>query len=201
MLLDRAVTATAAVSAATAVSATAAVSAASAAPSVAPCATPSRRETRSLRAPNRPLSRAEAAESRASKLYESGYWCAESVFKTVNEIAGQPLPPTATRVASGFCEGFGGSRCTCGALAGAVMSVGLLSGREGPDDAWEPSYDAAGELRRRFEADQDATTCDEIVARIGDMDLPARWAHCAGLVGRNARWVVEIAERQDWLEG
>jgi C_GCAxxG_C_C family probable redox protein len=143
--------------------------------------------------------RAERAELRAATLYASGYWCAESVVKTVNEIAGQPLPAQVMRMASGFCEGLGGSRCTCGALAGAVMAAGLLGGREGPDDAWEPSYDAAGELRRRFVADQDASACDEIVARIGDMDSPERWAHCAELVGRSARWVVEIAETEGWL--
>jgi C_GCAxxG_C_C family probable redox protein len=146
-----------------------------------------------------PLARAERAELRATTLYESGYWCAESVVKTVNEIAGQPLPAQVMRMASGFCEGIGGSRCTCGALAGAVMAAGLLGGREGPDDAWEPSYDAAGELRRRFVADQNATDCGEVVTRIGDMDSPERWAHCAELVGRSARWVVEIAETEGWL--
>lgn len=133
-------------------------------------------------------------------LYESGYWCAESVVKTVNEVAGHPFPPEVMRLASGFCEGFGGSRCTCGALAGAVMASGMLAGRDGPDDDWRPSYDAAAELRRRFVAEQDATTCDEIVARIGGMHLPQRWTHCAELVGICTRWVVEIAEQQEWLE-
>jgi C_GCAxxG_C_C family probable redox protein len=140
--------------------------------------------------------RAERAELRASTLYESGYWCAESVVKTVNEIAGEPMPAEVMRLASGFCEGFGGSRCTCGALAGSVMAIGMLSGRVGPDDDWRPSYDAAGELQQRFVADQNATTCDEIVARIGGMHLPQRWAHCAELVGRCTRWVIEIAETE-----
>lgn len=146
------------------------------------------------------LARSESVELRAASLYESGYWCAESVLKAVNESAGYPMPPEITRIASGFCEGFGGSRCTCGALAGAVMAVGLLSGRRGPDDPWEPSYDAAGELRRRFIDDQSAATCEEIVQQLGGMHLPQRWAHCTQLVGRSARWVVEIAEEQEWLE-
>jgi C_GCAxxG_C_C family probable redox protein len=158
-----------------------------------------RLEPRSLVGLEAPLGRPERAELRAATLYASGYWCAEAVVTTVNEIAGQPLPPQAMRMASGFCEGFGGSRCTCGALAGAVMAAGLLGGREGPQDAWEPSYDAAGELRRRFIADQDASACGEVVARIGDMDSPERWAHCTELVGKSARWVVEIAEIEGWL--
>ena len=80
------------------------------------------------------------------------------------------------------------------------MASGMLAGRDGPDDDWRPSYDAAAELRRRFVAEQDATTCDEIVARIGGMHLPQRWTHCAELVGICTRWVVEIAEQQEWLE-
>lgn len=103
-------------------------------------------------------------------------------------------------MASGFCEGLGGSRCICGALAGGVMAVGLLAGRAEPDDEWEPSYDAAAELRRRWVEDQDAQSCDEVVERIGGMHLPQRWAHCTVLVGTTARWVVQIAEEQGWLD-
>ena len=142
---------------------------------------------------------AEQAEFSAASLYEAGYWCGEAVLKTVKDMSGEPMPADVTRLASGFCEGFGGSRCTCGALAGSVMAAGLLTGRRGPQDAWEPVYDFAGELRRRFVAEQGADTCNAIVTRVGDMGDPARWAYCALLVGRCARWVVEIAEERGAL--
>ena len=137
---------------------------------------------------------AREVEFAASGYYETGYWCGESVLKAVNEALGTPMPPDAYRMASGFCEGLGGSRCICGALAGGVMATGLFAGRVTPSDAWEPSYEAAAELRRRWVADQQAETCDEVVARFGGMGRPERWAHCALLVGRTARWVVEMAE-------
>lgn len=140
------------------------------------------------------LSLAERTELAATSYYERRYWCGESVLKAVNESLGYPMPADVSRLASGFCEGLGGSRCMCGALAGGVMACGLLAGRTSPSDAWEPSYDAAGELRRRWVADQQAESCDEVVARIGDMDAPERWAHCAELVGRTARWVIEVLE-------
>lgn len=146
------------------------------------------------------LSRAEEAEFLAASYYEAGYWCGESVVKAVNEVLGHPMPPDVFRMASGFCEGLGGSRCMCGALAGGVMASGLMRGRTRPEDPWEPSYDAAAELRRRWMDDQGAETCDEVVTRIGGMHLPERWAHCAQLVGRSARWVLEIAEDQGWLD-
>jgi len=144
------------------------------------------------------LPRAQQAEAAAGALYERGYHCSEAVVKAINDLAGHPLPPEVMRLASGFCAGIGGSRCTCGALAGAVMAVGLLSGRSGPNDPWEPAYDGAAELRRRFVQDQGAQSCDEVVGRIGDMQMPERWAHCTLLVGRCARWVVEIAEECGW---
>ena len=146
-----------------------------------------------------PITVAEQAELSAASLYQAGYWCGEAVLKTINDLAPEPLSGDVARLASGFCEGFGGSRCTCGALAGAVMAAGLLTGRSGPQDAWEPVYDFSGELHRRFVADQDAEGCDAIVTRVGDMDDPERWAHCTLLVGSCARWVVEIAEERGRL--
>ena len=82
--------------------------------------------------PHEPMTLADRAELSASTFYETGYWCGESVLKTINELAPDPLAGDVTRLASGFCEGFGGSRCTCGALAGSVMAAGLLTGRRGP---------------------------------------------------------------------
>ncbi|MCL4079420.1 C-GCAxxG-C-C family protein [Coriobacteriia bacterium Es71-Z0120] len=136
-----------------------------------------------------PASRAEIA---AASYYQNGLWCGESVVKAVNEALGSPMPEGVHRMASGFCEGLGGSRCICGALAGAVMASGIVLGRSGPADAWEPSYEAAAELRRRWVERERAETCHEVAERHGGMDAPARWAHCAELVGTTARWVVEL---------
>lgn len=147
-----------------------------------------------------PPSRADEAEWRAAEYYERGYHCGESVLKAVLELTNQPdLPPDVVRLASGFCEGLGGSRCICGALAGGVMALGMLAGRRESSEPWEPSYYAAAELRKRWVEDQSAESCDEVVRRIGGMHLPERWAHCTMLVGRTARWVIEIAERDGLL--
>lgn len=143
--------------------------------------------------------RADQAELLAAQYYEAGYHCGESVVKAVNEVAGNPMPDDVFRLASGFCEGISGSRCTCGALAGGVMAIGLLGGRTSPDDAWEAPWDATTELRRDFIEDQGTTLCDPIAERMGGMRHPQRWAHCTDLVGRTAGWVVLIAEENGWL--
>ena len=130
----------------------------------------------------------------AQGYYASGFHCGESVVRAINEVAEPGLPPDVMRLASGFCAGVGGSGCICGALAGGVMALGLVLGRTSTEDPWQPSYYGAAELRRRWIEDQSAETCDEVVSRIGDMDAPERWVHCAHLVGSTARWVVEIAD-------
>lgn len=145
-----------------------------------------------------PASRAEAA---AADYYQSGLWCGESVVKAVNEALGMPMPDGVHRMASGFCEGLGGSRCICGALAGAVMASGIVLGRIAASDAWEPSYDAAAEIRRRWVAFEQATTCHEVAERHGGMSAPARWAHCAELVGLAARWAIEVAAEVELAKG
>lgn len=139
---------------------------------------------------------ADRAEWTAAAYYQSGLWCGESVVKAVNEALGMPMPEGIHRMASGFCEGLGGSRCICGALAGAVMASGIVLGRERAEDAWEPSYEAAAELRRRWIEFEGAETCDEVARRHGGMSAPQRWAHCAELVGLAARWVIEIVRER-----
>jgi C_GCAxxG_C_C family probable redox protein len=159
----------------------------------------SRTRTRALQ-PSPLLTRAEQAELDASAYYEVGYHCGEAVVRAVHKAVGaSEFSEEVMRLASGFCEGLGGSRCVCGALAGGVMACGLIAGRNGPDEPWEPSYYATAELRRRWIEDQDAETCDEVVSRIGGMHLPERWAHCTLLVGRTARWVVEVTEEAGCL--
>jgi C_GCAxxG_C_C family probable redox protein len=142
---------------------------------------------------------ADRVETRAAELYARRFWCGESVLKAVDEGLGEPMPLEFVRLASGFCAGFGGSRTTCGALAGAVMAAGLIAGRQDATEPWEPIWEFAGELQRRFVSDQGTEECGVIVARIGEMGDPARWRHCEALTGRCARWVIEIAENRGLL--
>lgn len=141
------------------------------------------------------------SEWAAAAYYQSGLWCGEAVLKAVNEALGTPMPEGVHRLASGFCEGLGGSRCICGALAGAVMACGIVLGRCHAGDPWEPSYDAAAELRRRWTEFERAHTCAEVAARHGGMGSPQRWAHCAELVGLAARWAIEVVREHETSAG
>ena len=57
----------------------------------------------------------------------------EAVFTVINSgLSGKLDPRLTVRLASGFPEGIGGSGCTCGALTGGILSLGLFLGRSSP---------------------------------------------------------------------
>jgi len=57
--------------------------------------------------------------------------CSEAVLSVLNwSLSGDLEPELAVRLTSGLPEGLGGSGCTCGALTGGIISLGLFLGRD-----------------------------------------------------------------------
>jgi len=78
----------------------------------------------------------EAVRQRARKNYSRGYNCAECVTEAVFTLMDTGMPVAVKKVATGFGGGIGLFGDTCGALAGAVMAVSAVHGREDlPDGA------------------------------------------------------------------
>ena len=154
---------------------------------------------RSSELPEFSSERAARAAANAVDLYDEGYFCGEAVLKVVNSLAPEPLPASLMRLGTGFCEGMGGAGCTCGALAGGVMAIGLFAGRESVTDAWEPSFFPAGALHDRFRTAFKAGCCRTIVRPFGGMEGEGRHEHCAVVTGTATGWVIEIAEQHGWL--
>jgi C_GCAxxG_C_C family probable redox protein len=73
----------------------------------------------------------EEIKQRARKNYSRGYNCAECVFEAVLELADTGLPKEVQRLATGLGGGIGVFGGTCGAITGAVLSVGAFYGRKG----------------------------------------------------------------------
>jgi C_GCAxxG_C_C family probable redox protein len=136
----------------------------------------------------------------AAELYDRGVFCAEAVLQVVNARAPHPMPDDVVRLGTGFCGGMGGAGCSCGALAGGVMAVGLLAGRNSLDEPWEPSYYPAHELHDRFRRTFGATCCRTIVRPLGGLDGEGRHDYCVGVTGAAAGFVIELAEREGWLD-
>ncbi len=89
---------------------------------------------------------------RARKNFSKGFNCTECVMEAVLEHADTGLPKESLKMATGFGGGVGLYGDTCGAVSGAVMSVGAIHGRsslpEG-DDRKAVAKDAARQLYGR----------------------------------------------------
>ena len=73
-------------------------------------------------------------------------------------------------IATAFGGGIGGTGSVCGALAGAVMAIGLRHGRRDPGERDAKAYALTQELRRRFEAAMGHAHCRDLTG----MDLSTR---------------------------
>lgn len=72
----------------------------------------------------------ENVRKSAEAYYRNGdFYCSEAVVKSVIEALEIEAPADVIKMASGFPVGMGGMGCTCGALTGGIMVLGLVYGR------------------------------------------------------------------------
>ena len=97
----------------------------------------------------------------AGELFESGWYCAESVLLSIAEASGEQshLIP---RISTGLCGGVSRTCDTCGAVTGGVLGIGILLGRTSPDAEVEACYAAVQEFKKNFEAGYGSVNCEVI---------------------------------------
>lgn len=140
---------------------------------------------------------AEVARQKAEELYRSGqFLCSEAVFLVANEYLGCPLPDDTVRLASGFPVGMGMAGCTCGALAGGVMALGLKYGRTEPGMTTPGMFEAAKELHDRFKARRRSVCCRVLTRRL-ELGSPEHMAQCVAITGEVTADVIELLARED----
>lgn len=108
------------------------------------------------------------AGARAVNIFEArGYCCAEAVIAMMNEGFGGGLPPElAAQLGSGFCHGMGGAGCTCGALGGAEIALGLFLGPRQAHGMKSKAFEkVAKEMHDRFKERFSATCCRVLLKR------------------------------------
>ena len=104
----------------------------------------------------------DRAARKNKELWESGYYCAESVLLALAEEQGiqSGLIP---RIATGFCSGVARSCGTCGAVSGAIMGLSLFNGRSLPDESVEEIYTIVRELMGVFAEKFGSINCQELI--------------------------------------
>jgi len=104
----------------------------------------------------------DEAARMSGEFFQSGYYCAESVLMAVAVHRGEhsDLIP---RIATGFCGGMSRTNGTCGAVSGAIMSLGLALGRNSADESVDKVYAATRELLDRFGRTFGSTNCRQLL--------------------------------------
>jgi C_GCAxxG_C_C family probable redox protein len=99
----------------------------------------------------------------AREHFVSGFYCAESVLLAVAEAKGiqSDLIP---KIATGFCSGMARTGGQCGALSGAILSLGMLHGRSAPGASLDGIYARVKKLREAFRTQFGGTGCSELLA-------------------------------------
>jgi C_GCAxxG_C_C family probable redox protein len=102
------------------------------------------------------------AAERSTALFGSGFYCAESVLLAIAESQGLS-DPAVPKIATGFCGRVSRSSGMCGALAGGIMAIGLLTGRSAPDESRDRCYALSHNLVGRFRERYGTTQCTELL--------------------------------------
>jgi len=105
---------------------------------------------------------AEAVAKRSQGLFDSGMYCAESVLQAVAEAYGM-MDPLIPKIATGFCGGISRTSGICGALAGGIMALGLLTGRSSPQDSKDCCYALTHNFVHRFRERFGSTQCTDLL--------------------------------------
>jgi C_GCAxxG_C_C family probable redox protein len=133
----------------------------------------------------------------AEEYYRSGqFYCSEAIVKTINDAFGLGYPERVIRVASGFPIGIGGAGCSCGAVIGGVMAIGMVFGRDKPGD---PSIDRclglARELHNLF-AQRHGCLCCRTLTRGMVLKSPEHMQQCIAFTGEVAEETAKIILRE-----
>lgn len=138
----------------------------------------------------------EAYRRKAEELYRSGqFLCSEAVFLVANEFLGRPVPEEMVRLASGFPVGIGGAGCTCGALSGGVMALGIKYGRSEAGAKTPGMFEAARELHDRFR-ERRGSTCCRVLIKPFEFGSPDHLKQCVAITGEVAADVIDLLSRR-----
>jgi C_GCAxxG_C_C family probable redox protein len=144
----------------------------------------------------------ESAIRRSKELFESGYFCAESVLMAIAESRGVSCK-LIPRIATGFCSGLARTGALCGAIGGAILALGMAAGRDSADESVDPTYDLVRQVLDGFESRFRSTTCMgltgcDLGTDEGQRRFRERSQHetCTEVVGAATRLALEAIERR-----
>jgi C_GCAxxG_C_C family probable redox protein len=136
------------------------------------------------------------ARNAAGGYFRQGYNCAEAVLRAFIDLLPVKFGPEVARLASVFGGGMGRSGCSCGALAGSQLVLGMLAGRDNLERKLDDTYQLAGELHDRF-SEKFGGTCCRVLNPTGDFQSQEHLRACLKITGGAAMLLAEFLIEKD----
>lgn len=139
----------------------------------------------------------EKIKRQAEDYYRNGdFFCSEAIVKTIRDEFDLPVPDNVIAMASGFPVGMGGSGCTCGAVVGGIMALGLVFGRTEPKDTKvTKAMELAKELHDTFKK-QHRSLCCRVLTKDMELGSPVHMQQCIAFTGEVAEAAAKIIVRE-----
>ncbi|CBZ02628.1 hypothetical protein H04402_00817 [Clostridium botulinum H04402 065] len=129
----------------------------------------------------------------AENYYRNGdFYCSEAVVKTIRDEFKIEVSDDAIAMASGFPVGMGGSGCTCGAIVGGIMALGMVFGRK---EAKDPIVEKSMELSKKLHDDfkkQHKSLCCRFLTKGMQLGSKEHMDQCIAFTGEVAERVARI---------
>jgi len=136
----------------------------------------------------------ELIGQRAENLYENHrLCCSESLLLVLNHgFNGGLSSEQAKQLGAGFCGGMGEAGCTCGALSGAIMGLGLLVGPHSRSGLSKKKFRGLSKkMHDRFH-EKFSSTCCRVLIEPYDKDKKGRSQFCSNLTSTTASLTAEL---------
>ncbi|OAA85256.1 C-GCAxxG-C-C family protein [Clostridium coskatii] len=133
----------------------------------------------------------------AENYYRNGdFYCSESIVKTIKDEFNLPVSDDIIKMASGFPVGIGGSGCTCGAVTGGIMAIGLFFGRcEPKDERVNKAMALSKELHDIFK-DKHKYLCCRVLTKDMTLGSEEHMKQCIYFTGEVAEESAKIIARE-----
>ncbi|MCF8017875.1 MAG: C-GCAxxG-C-C family protein [Vallitaleaceae bacterium] len=133
----------------------------------------------------------------AENYYRNGdFYCSEAIVKTIKDEFQLSVSDDIIAAASGFPVGMGNSGCSCGAVVGGIMTLGLVFGRtEAKDKKVVKTMKLANELHETFRK-KHKTLCCRVLTKGMRLGSRKHMDQCISFTGEVAEEVAKIIVRE-----
>ena len=129
-----------------------------------------------------------------------GFYCSEAIVSAIRKNFDSGMPTELIKAASGFPIGVGRSKCMCGAISGAIITLGYFFGSSDQNSAKDGKnqkcMELAYEVQESFRKNHQGTLCCHILVK--DMDLLSgeHKKQCVAFTGEMAAKTAEVIVRE-----